>query len=213
MTRVDHLRQDYGRGAFSRSDLRADPYEQFLMWLQGALDSDEPEPTAMTVATVDARGLPSARIVLLKGHSESGLVFYTNYTSSKARALEESGRAALCFFWKSLERQVRVEGTVARVSSEESDAYFASRPRGSRIGAWASPQSESVDNREALEARVRAIEDRFPDDREIARPDFWGGFRVRPERWEFWQGRTSRLHDRFEYVPDAEGWAVRRLGP
>ena len=213
MTRVDHLRQDYERHSLSRSDLLEDPYDLFSGWLAFALASEQPEPTAMNLATVSDAGLPSSRIVLLKGHDPKGLVFYTNHRSRKAIELEQTGVAALCFFWQSLERQVRVEGTTERISPDDSDEYFNSRPLGSRIGAWASPQSRAVSDRAELEGRVRDFEARYPDGEGLVRPEFWGGYRLVPQMWEFWQGRKSRLHDRFCYRKDGAAWLVDRLGP
>ncbi len=210
--RVDDIRKDYEQRSLRREGLPDNPYAQFQQWLEAVFASAQLEPTAMVLATVGEGGMPSARVVLLKGHDEDGLLFYTNYTSRKARELERGGLASLCFFWGALERQVRVEGAVERATAEESDSYFSSRPRGSQVGAWASPQSVAVSGREALDERVTEIERRF-DGQDVPRPDFWGGYRLRPRRWEFWQGRRSRLHDRFVYTCEDGLWRLERLGP
>lgn len=207
------LRQSYERGALVESDLAATPAEQFARWFEEALASGTSEPNAMTLATVSNDGQPSARIVLLKGFDEAGFVFFTHYTSRKGREAEAAGRAALCFWWPPLERQVRIEGTVERVSAAESDAYFAVRPRQSQLGAVASPQSAVVANREALDAAMAEAEERF-EGRDVPRPASWGGYRVVPETVEFWQGRAGRLHDRLRYRRGVSGaWAVERLAP
>jgi pyridoxamine 5'-phosphate oxidase len=192
--------------------LSPDPFQQFEAWLRDAVESAHHEPTAMTLATCTADGRPSARMVLLKDVTPAGFVFYTNYESQKARELEENPRAALVFWWGRLERQVRVEGDVERVSREESEAYFRTRPRGSRIGAWASAQSRPIDGRAALEARVAEVEQRFPGE-EVPLPPWWGGYRLRPTRFEFWQGRPSRLHERWVYTPGADGWRIHQIMP
>ncbi|MGI8575457.1 MAG: pyridoxamine 5'-phosphate oxidase [Egibacteraceae bacterium] len=192
-------------------DLADEPMVQFRSWFDAALAADLPEPTAMTLATATPDGLPSARIVLLKGADERGFTFYTNYTSRKAAELEANPRAALVLHWAPLQRQVRVAGRVARVGEDESDAYFATRPRGSRIGAWASPQSQPLVSRSELIDRVAEAERRF--DNEPPRPPFWGGYRLTPETVEFWQARTNRLHDRFVYRRAGSGWEIQRLAP
>ena len=211
---VAGLRKEYTRAGLTESDAAPDPVEQFRRWFDEALAADLHEPNAMTVATATRDGRPSARVVLLKGFDERGFVFYTNYEGRKGRELEENPRAALLFYWGGLERQVRIEGRVRRVSEEESDAYFASRPRGSRLGAVASRQSRPVGSRELLEERLRESEGEH-EGREVPRPDFWGGYRVEPENFEFWQGRENRLHDRLVYRRGAEkeGWGVERLQP
>ncbi|MFL6197516.1 MAG: pyridoxamine 5'-phosphate oxidase [Thermoanaerobaculia bacterium] len=209
---VSNVRREYGLAGLSESDLAADPIEQFRLWLDQAMTAYPEEFTSMTLATAGRDGRPSARIVLLKGVDERGFVFYTNYESRKARELEENPRAALVFYWSALDRQVRVEGTIERTSREESEAYFRSRPPGSRLGAWASPQSRPIAGREELEEKVRRAAERFADD--VPLPDHWGGFRVRPDVLEFWQGRPSRLHDRLCYIRLADGgWRVERLAP
>lgn len=206
------IRREYERAGLSENELAADPVDQFRLWLEQVQAVEPLEFTAMTLATADREGRPSARVVLLKGVDERGFVFYTNYESRKAREMEENPRAALVFYWSVLDRQVRVEGTVERTSREESEAYFVSRPLGSRVGAWASPQSRVIADREELERRVHEIEARFVG--EVPLPDAWGGFRLRHERVEFWQGRLSRLHDRLCYVRLPEGgWRVERLAP
>ncbi len=205
------LRTEYKRAALGENDADADPVAQFRRWFGDALAAQVPEPTAMTLATVGDGGRPSARIVLLKGFDARGFVFYTNYASRKARELAGDAHAALLFHWVELERQVRIEGRVERVDAAESDAYFASRPRASRVGAWASPQSAPIDDRGWLERRFAEIEARFPD--AVARPPHWGGYRVRADRFEFWQGRRSRLHDRLVYTPRGDGWSIGRLAP
>ena len=208
------LRAQYARASFSKAEAAADPFAQFGAWFEEAVAAEATEPNAMTLATVGPDGRPSARIVLLKGVEGGGLAFYTNLESRKAHDLTATGVAALVFWWPVLERQVRVEGHVERVTEAEADAYFARRPRGSQEGAWASPQSLPIEDRAALEARLAEVEARFADAKAVPRPPFWGGFRVIPDRFEFWQGRTSRLHDRLAYTPDGEGgWTITRLGP
>jgi len=208
---VADIRREYVLAGLSAGDLAADPFVQLRAWLDQAIAADLGDATAMTLATADRAGRPSARIVLLKGLDARGLVFYTHYASRKGRELAENPRAALVFFWPALDRQVRVEGAVERTSREESAAYFASRPLASRLGAWASPQSEVLSGRDQLEHAVESARGRFGDD--VPLPDGWGGFRLRPESFEFWQGRLSRLHDRFRYRPAAQGWAIERLAP
>ncbi len=207
------LRQDYKRATFDEHDADPDPFAQFERWFTDAREANVPEPTAMTVATVDAGGTPSARIVLLKGFDRQGFVFYTNYESHKGRDLRDNPRVALVFFWPLLERQVRVVGRVERLTREESLAYFHSRPRGSQLGALASEQSAVIVSRAELEERVAALDARYQDV-EVPLPDDWGGLRVVPATFEFWQGRSSRLHDRLSYEQTSgDGWRIVRLSP
>ena len=210
---IADIRKEYVWGGLSESDVAADPLRQFETWFQQASAANLPEPNSMTLATATPDGQPSARVVLLKAFDASGFTFFTNYDSRKGREMAVNPRAALLFFWPELQRQVRIEGTVERVTEAESDAYFRSRPLGSRLGAWASAQSEVIAGRDALEERVREVAQRFPDS-EVPRPPHWGGFRVRPLAIEFWQGRPDRLHDRLLYrrvQPD--GWRLERLSP
>ncbi len=208
------LRKNYARETLSEQDVRHDPISQFDAWFNEALDSQLPEPNAMTLATVNALGQPSARVVLLKGIDHQGFVFYTNYESRKGQDLEANPRAALLFAWLELERQVRIEGAVEKVSEEESRAYFQSRPVGSQIGAWASPQSRPVSGREVLENTVAQLQQEYAGALMLPLPSFWGGYRLRPERIEFWQGRESRLHDRILYTREDSGhWRIERLAP
>lgn len=193
-------------------DAGSDPIALFRRWLAAATEREPNDPTAMALATVSAEGQPSLRMVLLKGVDENGFVFYTNLESQKARELAANPHAALLFHWKSLRRQVRVEGAVSSVSDEDADAYFASRPRGAQIGAWASRQSHSLESRFALEKRVAEYTAKFGLGK-IARPDFWSGFRVQPQRLEFWQDRPFRLHDRLVFVRTANGWRTDKLYP
>lgn len=208
------LRQDYKKAALDLTDAGRDPFSFFRKWLDEALAAGVPEPNAMTLATADAEGLPHARIVLLKALEDERFVFYTNYESHKAAEISGNGHAALVFFWPELERQVRVEGPVKQVAAAVSDAYFAVRPRGSQLGAWASPQSREVPDREALEEVFRKTEQRFKDGSGVPRPSHWGGFGIAPRRIEFWQGRSSRMHDRvvFEREQDQD-WRIFRLAP
>lgn len=206
------LRQAYTRADLSEHTADPDPFRFFARWFEEAREAGVREPNAMTLATVGADGQPAARIVLLKGLDARGFSFYTNYRSRKGEDLAANPRAALVFWWEPLERQVRIEGTVEQVSEKASDAYFASRPRGSRLGAWASEQSRVVPDRAALEARLEAVEEKY-DDGHVPRPPHWGGYCVLPTRFEFWQGRPDRLHDRLEYVPAEGAWAMRRLAP
>lgn len=190
----------------------SDPIDHFQELFDEARRSEPLEGTTAALGTADEDGSPSVRMVLVKEVDREGFVFYTNYRSRKAEQLSANPRAALCFHWDSLERQVRIEGPVGQVEADRSDRYFATRPRGSQISAWASPQSSTVGSRELLEERFQACERRFGDS-EIPRPPFWGGYRLTPERMEFWQAREKRLHDRFLYLRDPEGWTVERLGP
>ena len=207
-----NLRKEYTRAGLSRSDVDPDPIVQFHEWFEETLAADLHEPNAMILATATQDGRPSARTVLLKGYDQRGFVFYTNYEGRKARELEANPACALLFYWGELERQVRVEGHANRLPDEESDAYFASRPRGSRLGAWASQQSRPVEHRSVLEERIRALEAEY-ESREVPRPPFWGGYRVYPEVVEFWQGRQNRLHDRLVYHRTRGGWKMERLQP
>jgi pyridoxamine 5'-phosphate oxidase len=206
------LRREYGDAGLGRSDLAPDPHTMFERWLGEAVDAPLHEPNAMVVSTVSAEGQPSSRMVLLKAVDERGFVFYTNYESRKADELSANSHASLLFPWHDLQRQVRVQGHAEKVTQQESEAYFASRPRGSQLGAWASPQSSVVASREELEALLRETESRF-EGHDVPLPDTWGGFRVVPETVEFWQGRHGRMHDRLVYRRTAEGWEVVRLAP
>jgi pyridoxamine 5'-phosphate oxidase len=207
------LRVDYARGRLDETDAARDPVGQFGRWFNEAAAANVPEPNAMTLATSDASGVPAARIVLLKSFDDRGFTFYTNYDSRKGRELAGNPRAALCFFWQPLERQVRIEGAVERVGRGESEAYFNGRPRQAQIGAWVSQQSRPVTSRAELERLEAELQKRF-DGKPVPLPDYWGGFRVVPHAIEFWQGRPSRLHDRLLYTRNAEGaWTIQRLSP
>lgn len=199
--------------SLSESDVTADPFSQFQIWWQEALNAKIEEVNAMTLSTASADGIPSARILLLKGVNEKGFIFFTNYNSYKGRQLAENPRASLVFFWKELERQVRVTGLTERLPEADNDIYFNSRPEGSRIGAWASPQSEVIESREWLEQNKRNFENTFQN-KPLERPPHWGGYLVKPISVEFWQGRPNRLHDRIQYVLESNGkWLIERLAP
>ncbi|MBD1904807.1 pyridoxamine 5'-phosphate oxidase [Funiculus sociatus GB2-A5] len=210
---VADLRKDYKRSGLERADADPNPFKQFRKWFDQAREAQLPEPNAMTLATATAVGNPSARMVLLKDFDERGFVFYSNYESHKAQQLQENPWASLVFWWAELERQVRIEGRVEKVSDEESDTYFHSRPLLSQMGAWASYQSQVIDSREVLEQRLEELKVKF-ENQEIPRPQHWGGYRVIPTGIEFWQGRPSRLHDRLFYqLCDDGSWVIERLSP
>jgi len=209
---ISDIRKEYMRESLSEGDVELNPFMQFGRWWKEALGADIEEVNAMTLATASANGKPSARIVLLKGYDEHGFVFFTNYTSRKGYDMEENDQVTLLFFWKELERQVRIEGRVEKLSIEENDVYYHSRPEGSRIGAWASPQSQVIPDRSFLEERVRQFSEQFSGV-PIPRPSHWGGYRVKPVLLEFWQGRPSRLHDRIQYVWEEGSWRIERLAP
>lgn len=213
--KIADLRTEYQSRTLDEADVAPDPFAQFARWLDQAIEAKLPEPTAMCLATVGADGQPGARIILLKGFDRDGFVFFTNYLSRKGRDIAASAAAAVLFHWVELERQVRVEGTVTKIDAAASDAYFVSRPQASRLGAWASPQSEPVADRAALEARFIATAERFRDTGDvIPRPPHWGGYRLAPNMFEFWQGRASRLHDRLRYRFSAPSqWIIDRLAP
>jgi pyridoxamine 5'-phosphate oxidase len=208
---IADLRQEYMRAGLSEADAQRDPIRQFELWFEDALRARLPLPNAMSLATVDAAGGPSARVVLLKGIEQGGFVFYTNYASRKARELAHGGRACLVFMWSELERQVRIEGSAQKVAAEDSDRYFATRPLGARLSAWASAQSERVPDRGTLEAAMEEARRRYGDS--PPRPAQWGGYRVMPQALEFWQGRADRLHDRLLYTRHGGGWTIERLAP
>ena len=211
-TSIADLRQNYTLRSLEPRDLNADPIEQFRTWLDEAVDAELLEPNAMTLATVDGRGQPSARVVLLKGLDERGFVFYSNYESRKAGEIAGNAQVALVFNWLGLERQVRIQGEVSKVPREESLAYFKSRPHASQLGAWASHQSRVIEGREPLEERLAELQKKY-EEGEVPLPEFWGGYVVRPHAVEFWQGRPSRLHDRFLYTKEGERWRLERLSP
>jgi pyridoxamine 5'-phosphate oxidase len=210
---IAELRQDYALQGLRETEVDSNPFAQFSEWFSQALKADILEPNAMTVATTTPQGKPSARIVLLKDFDARGFVFYTNYNSDKAQELAENPQAALVFWWAELQRQVRICGRVEKVSDSESDKYFYSRPLGSRLGAWASNQSEVIESREVLEQQLEELKEQYQD-REIPRPPHWGGIRVIPAEIEFWQGRSSRLHDRLVYTRmEDDSWKIERLSP
>ena len=221
---IADIRKDYKLASLEEVDVAANPFDQFTRWWNEAVASQIDEVNAMTLATVNATGVPAARIVLLKGYNPDGFIFFTNYESDKGKNLAQNPHAALVFFWKELERQIRIEGTVEKVSAEESDRYFNSRPASSRIGAWASPQSAVIENRMVIEQNVERYSSIFAND-SIERPDHWGGYIVNPTSIEFWQGRSSRLHDRIKYTLENSAynaatdtrtdlnWKIERLAP
>ena len=209
---IASLRREYAAARLDEAEVDRDPIRQFARWFEEARQAELLEPNAMTLATASADGSPSARIVLLRSADERGFAFFTDYRSRKGRELEANPRAALVFYWGELERQVRVSGTVSRVSRDENEAYFLSRPRGSRLGAWTSHQSTDIEARADLEERLEAMAARF-DGGDVPLPPHWGGFRVRPDAIEFWQGRENRLHDRIRYLREAGAWKVERLSP
>ena len=206
------LRIDYSRETLDETSVAPNPFLQFAAWMTEALEAQLPEPSAMTLATADAEGRPSARVVLLKGFDDEGFTFYTNYESRKGRELSANPHCALHFFWAELERQVHIEGSVEKLSREESEAYFHTRPELSQVGAWASRQSSTLSCREELEDRFQELLAEFKG-KDIPLPSNWGGYRVLPARFEFWQGRPSRLHDRIRYSLDGENWTIERLSP
>ena len=212
MSTIADIRKDYKLKTLSEEDIAPDAIVQFTTWWDEAVHSMIDEVNAMVLSTADASGMPDGRVVLLKGYNENGFIFFTNYLSTKGQQIAENPRACLVFFWKELERQVRISGTIEKISEKESDEYFQSRPRGSRIGAWSSPQSSIIPNRERLEEDIRLYTEQFGDD-PIPKPPHWGGYVVVPRVIEFWQGRPNRLHDRIRYTRDLTGWLVARLAP
>ncbi|MBT8448368.1 MAG: pyridoxamine 5'-phosphate oxidase [Gammaproteobacteria bacterium] len=207
----DH-HKEYARSGLSRNELLDEPMKQFEQWFLQAETAGLKYPNAMSLATAGSDGMPSVRTVLLKIYDEQGLIFFTNYGSSKAKQIQENPKAGLLFHWLELERQVKISGAVERISQAESLKYFATRPRGSQLGAWCSDQSQPLSSRQMLETSWQQMKDKFHN-KEVPLPDFWGGYRVIPETIEFWQGRTSRLHDRFEYQRSDSGWIIQRLAP
>lgn len=211
---MENLRKAYQRGALEIEDLVPDPMDMFAIWWQHTIDAALEEPNAMTLATCNKSGQPSARIVLLKGTTDEGFEFFTNYGSHKAKDLEENPKVALLFFWQELERQVRIEGYAEKVDSKRSADYFQTRPLGSQIGAWASPQSQVIDDRSVIEKNIASIQEKYKDMDPLPAPEHWGGYLVKPVLFEFWQGRDNRLHDRFRYTANGDGgWTIERLAP
>ncbi len=207
------LREDYRAKTLEIEDIHANPFSQFKEWFQEALDSSIKEANAMTIATVDAEGKPSARIVLLKGFDENGLIFYTNYESKKGQDLAANPNIAAVFLWKDLERQIRIEGIAKKITKAASLKYFQSRPKGSQIGAWASPQSQVIPDRSILENNVKTLKEQYKNVDNLPIPNHWGGYIIQPTMIEFWQGRSSRLHDRICYKKEGKNWAIERLAP
>ncbi len=206
------LRRDYGSFELSKKDLNKNPIKEFEKWFKRAVKTEQYEPNAMAMATSSSNGRPSVRYVLLKNFDPNGFVFYTHYESRKSEEINENPYGSFVFFWPVLQQQIRVEGRIVKLSNEESDKYFDNRPQGSKIGAWASPQSKPIHSREYLENIKNDFELKYKDN-SIPRPDYWGGYRIIPNRVEFWQGRKNRLHDRFEYLVDGSEWKIQRLAP
>ena len=207
------MREDYMLKSLDIKDVLINPFDQFKIWFDEALNSKMPEPNAMTLATATKDGFPSARIVLLKGIENGGFVFYTNYESRKGQEMGENPNVALVFCWLELQRQIRIEGTVVKTTKKQSEEYFQSRPRESQIGAWSSPQSTTIGNRQIIEDNVNANKNQFESIEKIPLPKFWGGYIVKPSAIEFWQGRSSRLHDRIRYQKVKRSWKIERLAP
>jgi pyridoxamine 5'-phosphate oxidase len=213
MDEISKLRRDYSLMDLNEEDVKTDPVKQFSVWFDEAVRAEVNEPNAMHLATITADGRPSGRMVLLKGIQSDGFIFYTNFQSNKGKELDRQPACCLTFFWPELERQVRIEGVSERLPEDSSEQYFQSRPRGSQIGAWASPQSAVIKNRMVLEERMQALELKFSGATPIQKPKQWGGYKVSPFLIEFWQGRSNRLHDRIRYLLDGEKWEIRRLAP
>jgi pyridoxamine 5'-phosphate oxidase len=210
---IGDIRQEYKKMELSRKSLDKDPMKQFQQWFDHAIKAEVTMPNAMTLATADNSGSVSVRTVLLKTYDENGFVFFTNYASKKAKQISDNNQVALLFPWLELERQVKIVGTATKVSTAESLKYFVSRPKGSQLGAWCSPQSDILSSRQMLEMKFNEMKTKFAN-KQIPLPDFWGGYRVKHQSMEFWQGRSSRLHDRFEYTKDEQGeWQIQRLAP
>jgi len=206
------MRREYTQKPISKTDLDPNPFSQFKIWAQEAIQAKVPEPNAMSLATSSKFGFPSIRTVLLKGFDDNGLVFYTNYNSSKSKDIEENPHVALLFLWLSLERQVRIQGTAEKMSQTENEAYFQTRPIETQLGAWSSDQSQIIDSKKSLEQKVKDIRAKY-EGKQIPMPPFWGGYRVVPTSFEFWQGQPNRLHDRLHYRQTKDGWIVDRLCP
>ena len=209
---IADIRKDYQLKSLAESEVSKSPFDQFSIWWEEAVQSAIVEVNAMALSTVSLEGRPSSRIVLLKGYNKEGFVFFTNYTSHKGNQIEHNQHVSLLFFWKELERQVRIEGIASKIAAEESDAYFNSRPVGSQLGAWASPQSQKIADRDILNQELEKVSAQFQE-QEIPRPPHWGGYRVQPTSIEFWQGRSSRLHDRILYEQVDQSWQISRLAP
>ncbi len=209
---INSLRHDFAKQTLNKKDVNSDPIFQFEKWFKEAVSSKVNEPNAMTIATVGADGMPSARIVLLRNFNESGFVFYTNYISRKGHEIMDNPNCALLFFWPELERQVRIEGVLSKQTAEESDVYFNTRPRTSKLGAWTSEQSQIIENRKVLDEAYEKLSKKYPGE-DIPRPSYWGGYILQPQRIEFWQGRPSRLHDRILYSKENNVWRIKRLAP
>lgn len=214
MLNIQDLREDYSKQSLDESDIVNNPFQQFRIWFEEAMEAKIPEPNAFTLSTADLSGQPSARILLLKSFDEIGFVFYTNYNSRKGAQLAANPKAAMTFLWHELQRQIRIEGMVTKVSEEISNAYFQSRPKASQIGAWASPQSQVIDNRSLLENNVQSLQDEYKDAETLPKPPHWGGYLLKPNFIEFWQGRPSRLHDRIAFeLDESQNWQIKRLAP
>ncbi|MBV6652882.1 MAG: pyridoxamine 5'-phosphate oxidase [Mameliella sp.] len=211
--KIEQLRKDYAASTLEIEKINRNPVSQFEQWFEEALSAEVPEPNAMVLSTATPEGVPSARVVLLKGIMEGGFVFYTNYLSRKGQELKTNPHASLTFLWHELQRQVRIEGVAELLSDEASTAYFQSRPKGSQIGAWASPQSEVIDSRDILEDNVERLQLKYGEEEVLPRPGHWGGYKINPSRIEFWQGRSSRLHDRLVFERQSDEWALSRLAP
>ena len=209
---ITSFRKEYTKFGLNREDLHDDPFTQFNQWFEQAQSAQVEEPNAMSIATVNEKGEPSVRTVLLKIFDEKGFVFFTNYNSAKAQDIEQNNSVALLFAWLDLERQIRISGKVEKISQAESFAYFTSRPKGSQLGAWISPQSKIIESRDFLKQKLAEMKSKFSSGK-IPLPSAWGGYRVIPEKFEFWQGRSSRLHDRFVYQKEGENWNIHRLAP
>lgn len=213
MNSISKMRENYDRFSLDETHVDADAMKQFHAWFEEARSEEVVEPNAMIMSTINKEGNPTSRTLLLKGLEEDGFIFYTNYTSDKAKEIEENPNISLCFLWKKVQRQVRIMGPALKISKEQSEAYFHSRPKGSQIGAWVSPQSQVIENKEVMEKRKAEIVEKYKDVEVVPLPDFWGGYKLKPTQIEFWQGRPDRLHDRLRYTLVDGAWKIERLAP